>query len=438
MISSMTERLREHITQLRMSLLGYEYNYDREANKTIVTETFKALDGHLDDNDLDQRLMARAIAQYRAQLAMRPRFSIWLFEILSFVALLPYIAVARAKGAFVNPDPKRSSTAGVRLVFAKRWRSNPEIFSIPDEVKDDQIKTRLLVGHQLSGKDIGLIAKLAKRTVELRTPFPFQFVLKCVVDLGTVRNALSGLLPKFMLVYWEFSCSLSFITLAMQKSAVETYNVMHGDKFYYAKHAFFEVTRCYCWNNYYADLFKEEYARADFRIFQNKSFTLTGEEKEQRLSCEPRTIGIAAPHIATLARTKAQEAKAIQAFSSAVNKLAETHHVKIRPHPFYETEFEAFRAHLAPAICVESHEAATPRQFLIENEIIVGTVSTLLLEAAHIGSNVIVLETEVMTSVQSYHYLYQLENVHTATLATLLKIVASIDAKRELGQTNDY
>lgn len=429
------DRIKEQISQLRMSLLGYEYNYDRQSNEAIVAEIFKILGQHLNDDNLDLRLMVRAMAQYRAQLAMRPRLSVWLFEVLSLISLLPYLIVACVKEALIYKETRRASTSGVRLVFAKRWRSNPEIFSIPDEIREDKIKTRLLKGHQLSAKDLGLIGKLARYTFALRTPFPFQFLLKCAVDLGSVRAALAGLRPKFVIVYWEFSCSLSFITLAMHQSAIETYNVMHGDKFYYAKHAFFEVTRCYCWNSYYVALFKEEHARADFRIFENDSFILTAKENEQRLNCRPGSIGIAAPHIATLAQTKTQEADAAQAFSSAINKLAETHRVKIRPHPFYDAEFETFRPHLMPKINIESPETTSPRQFLIENDIIIGTVSTLLLEAAHLGSNVIILETEVMASVQSYHYLYKMPNVHTARLAVLPEVVANIDARRELGQT---
>lgn len=436
MTTSMINRIREQLSQLRMSLLGYEYNYDRESNEAIVVGTATALDGYLDDDNLEQRLLARAIAQYRAQLAMRPKLSIWLFEILSLVALLPYLIIARTKNALVGRGTQRMPTSGVRLVFAQRWRTNPEIFSIPDELKSDQVKTRVLTGHQLSTQDIRLIGRLAQNTVGLTTPFPFQFILKCAIDLGAVRAALTGLLPKFIIVYWEFSCSLSFITLAMHTSTTETYNVMHGDKFYYAKHAFFEVTRCYCWNSYYVDLFRSEHARSDFRVFQNESFTLSAREREQRLTCEPGTIGIAAPHIATLAQTKALEAMAAQAFSSAVNKLAETHHVKIRPHPFYETEFTTFRPHLSPEVKIERPETTPPRQFLIENNLIIGTVSTLLLEAAHLGFDVIILETEVMASVQSYHYLYQMQNVHTASLTTLQQVVANIDAARALGQTS--
>lgn len=435
MTSSIAVRIRERIGQLRMDLLGYRYDYDRRSNERIVTEVFKQSGGKVEDPNPTDRRRARTIAQYRAQLAMRPKLSIWLFEFASFIGLPLFVLLAWALNLLSKHKTPKLDTSGIRLVFAKRWRSNPEIFSIPDEIGRDVVATHSLEGYRLSGQDVGQIMALMTRAAIDHTPFPFQLALKCAIDLAKVRAALRGMRPKFIVVYWEFSCSLSFITQVMSTSETETYNVMHGDKFYYAKHAFFEVTRCYCWNQFYVDLFTEEYARADFRLFQNQSFLLTEEEAQRRKLCQPSTIGIAAPHLATLTQDHNQQAMVSRNFSAVVNTIADQYPVKIRPHPFYDVEFQKFRPHLSSRVLVETHKTTTPREFLIENEIIIGTVSTLLLEAANLGFTVIMLKTEVMKSVESYHYLYRMKNVHTATLTSLPAVVASIDAERALRQT---
>lgn len=436
MTTSIAVKVRERIGQLRMELLGYEYDYDRETNEAIVLDVLGTVGPQIEDDNPKQRRFARTIAQYRAQLVTRPQFSVWLFEVSSLIGLPVFLFAAWSINCFSRASSNSASPSGVRLVFAKRWRTNPEIFSIPQELGTTDIETRTLTDYRITSQDLGLVINLFWRSILAGTPFPAQLALKCAVDLAHVRAALTGQKPRFILLYWEFSCSLSFITQAMCESGIETYNVMHGDKFYYAKHAFFEVTRCYCWSKFYIDLFTEEYVKADFRVFQNKSFILTAEEKRDRKQLGKGSIGIAAPHIATLTQDRGQDASATRAFSVAVNELAKTRATKIRPHPFYEAEFDSFRPHLAPMVCIEPPNSTTPRRFLIENDIIIGTVSTLLLEAAHLGFDVIILKTDAMKSVESYHYLYRMENVRTASLESLPETVASIDAGRELRQTN--
>lgn len=434
MRTALFDSIPDRVSRLRMALLGYEYDYDRAANQAIINDVLKQYDSLINQVDRHERRLARAVAQYQAHLLMRPPLSIWFFELVSAVALLPFVFICWLVGPRTN-NPGPQQDVGVRLVFAKRWKSNPEIFSIPGELKTNDIETRNLTGQSLTKGDTQLVFKLLWRALSMRAAFPFQLALKCAVDLAKVRAALQGQRPSFVLVYWEFSCSLSFITEALSGSEIETYNVMHGDKFYYAKHAFFEATRCYCWNQFYVDLFTEEHAKADFRVFNNTAFSLSESEQTKREACHTGTIGIAAPHLATLSDNKDQDAKAVAGFSRAVNRLSDKYSVKVRPHPFYESDFEKFKPLLSPAINVESHRVTSPRSFLMENEIIVGTVSTLLLEAAHLGFPVVILNTKMTESVQSYHYLYQMENVYIATLETLATAVADIDAKRMLRQT---
>lgn len=434
---SIIEKIRDQVSQVRMSLLGYKYDYDRETNEKIVSDVLASLRSKLEDSNHRKRRLARTMAQYRAQLITRPSLSVWLFEIASIVALPAFLAAMLALIFLTRDGATRAQASGVRLVFPKRWRTNPEIYSVPNELEAEKIATRALDGYRLTASDINLVLNLLWLSLQARTPFPAQLSLKCAVDLAHVRASLLRLHPRFIIVYWEFSCSLSFITQAMNDSQIETYNVMHGDKFYYAKHAFFEVTRCYCWNTFYVELFKEEWAEADFRVFQNESFVLTAEEKGVRAQRDTGSIGIPAPHIKTLTRLTSQESAAALSFTTAVNKLTGNHTVRLRPHPFYESEFEILKPHLSPKVVIENPKSTSPRDFLIANDIIIGTVSTLLLEAAHLGFDVIILSTEAMKSVESYHYLYRMENVRTCALDSLSQEVANIDASRAVRQTDN-
>ena len=421
-------RLRQSFSRLRMRSLGYRYDYDRTIDERIVATIREDMGDDLNGPDDERRRLARTIAQYRAQLAMRPRTSLWVFEIASLFALPLFLAGSwiayRVRGA-----SKHARTCdGLQLVFANRWRDNPEIFAVPDDLKDRSIETECLTQHRLSNSDVRLVAALLVRAIALRVAFPFQLVLKCSVDIAAVRAALTRSRPRFILVYWEFSCSLSAIVQAIGQDGIETYNIMHGDKHYYAKHAFFEVDRCYCWNTFYIDIFQEEHVRADFRVFTNPGFVLSAEEESYCQGNAPTGIGIAAPHIATLSDRNGNQKDAADQFANAVNALAINHPVTIRPHPFYTREFDVIRSRLSSRVTIEHPTSKSARMFLLDYRVIVGTVSTLLLEAAHLGCKVVILSTSVMKNVESYHYLYKMENVFTSTLDTLTDTIATIDA----------
>ena len=427
--------LKKYLSRLRMTLLGYRYDYNRTTDERIISSIQQQWGDSLTVPEDQQRRLSRTIAQYQAQLAMRPGFSKWLFEFASIITLPFFILACWTAYVLQGGSREKSTCDGVQLVFAERWRTNPEIFSVPDELASQSIVTRPLTRHRLSSSDVHVLWSLLGLGLSRATPFPIQLALKCAVDIAAVRVAVMDLAPSFVLVYWEFSCSLSAITQAMAQSTIETYNVMHGDKHYYAKHAFFEVSRCYCWNSFYVDLFREEFVSADFRQFTNPRFVLDKEEESYRSNHSPKGIGIAAPHMATLAARSDDTEAAAKKFANAINALAATDTVTVRPHPFYEEDFKTIKRHLSERVIVE-HPAEKPaRLFLLDHAAIVGTVSTLLLEAAHLGCQVVIIDTPVMEDVKSYHYLYKLENVTTSTLEDLKAIIAAIDDSAVVGQT---
>ncbi len=428
--------LRKYLSRLHMNLLGYRYDYDRTTNESIVSGIQDRWGDSLTAPDDQQRRLCRTMAQYQAQLAMRPSLSKWLFECASFVALPFFVLAWRLAFSLQGGTRAKHTCDGVQLVFAERWCTNPEIFSVPDELASLTIVTRPLTRHRLSSSDLQLLWALVTLSLRQMTPFPFQLVLKCAVDMAAVRAAVIDLAPRFILVYWEFSCSLSAVTHAMAQTDIETYNVMHGDKHYYAKHAFFEVNRCYCWNTFYVDLFKDEFVLADFRRFTNPRFMLDEEDESYRSSHASKGIGIAAPHMATLAGRKDDLNSAAAQFANAVNDLAATHAVTIRPHPFYAEDFTSIKKYLSPQVIIEYPTQKSARIFLLDHTVIVGTVSTLLLEAAQLGCRVVIIDTPVMEDVKAYHYLYKMENVTTSTLNDLQAAITTIDDSGAVGQTD--
>lgn len=426
---------RERLTTWRMNALGYRYSYNRAHDEQIVSRIWASMGEDMEDADPRRRRWSRATAQYRAQLTMRTTMSVWAFELACAGALPFFLLGFWIFNTLRKHNESAESCDGVQLVFAKRWATNPEIFAVPDALDGQAVITRPLTRHQLSAGDLVFIVRLMGSTLRQGVPFPFQFVLKCAVDLASVRAALTPLQPAFILVYWEFSCSLSVITQRMQEHGIDVYNIMHGDKHFYAKHAFFEVNRCYCWNQFYVDLFKQEHVRAEFHCFTNPAFVLDESEEQYRSTHGSGGLGIAAPHLATLNQADGNSEEEAILFADLINGLARHSSVTIRPHPFYRDDFEKIGQRLTPAVTIEEPSAKPARLFLLDHAIIVGTISTLLLEAAHIGCQVVVIETPAVKDLAQYHYFYGLENVRVSSLDTLEETIAAIDAQQKVGQT---
>ena len=428
-------KLREYFNQFRRSILAYQYDYLYETNKAIIETTLKGIGDNIHAKNNQVRRISRTIAQYTCQFSSRPKASLWFFEISCALFLPAYLTLKVFSSIWRNKSKSRKFYDGVQIVFAERWKSNPEIFLIPSELRAAKIKTKIISEKWLAPSDIVLLWKLFKLSFLGKTPFPTQLVFKCAVDLAAVRGCLSNISTQYIIVYWEFSCSLSLITHALENEGVGVYNVMHGDKHFYAKHAFFESSRCYCWNSFYINIFKKGYAKSDFRVFENPAFTLNNHEKIKTNQSQPLSIGIATPHMATLGNTFTQAAAITEHFVDTINSLSKKYHITIRPHPFYKTELDSILRHLDGKTLVEQPNAKLPRKFLLGSHIVIGTISTLLIEAAKIGIQVIVIQTPAMVDIEKYHFLYTFDNVRKSSLDDLKKNIEEIE--KQLQHTID-
>lgn len=414
----MASRTAVFIAKWRRRALAYKYDFNTNANERIIADVRRAISDRLEAADGRHRAAARTIAHYLAQLALRPRWSKWLFELAALPALPLYLVYASLKGILKHAHTVEAID-GVQLVFPGRFEINPEIFCIPDELVGARIATKPLESGFLHTQDIWGVLHLLVSALRLRAPFPAQLALKCAVDLSKVRGALNGLAPKWIIVYWEFSCALSFVSGALRGDKIATYNVMHGDKNFYAKNAFFEVDRCYCWDSYYAGLFRKESVRAEFRIFQNPAFKMSAADVLCEAVRRPSTIGLTVPDLEMLSADSREAAHLMKKIAEACNTLAANYDVSVRPHPLYVENFLRLRPFLQDSVEVVTAEDENARAFILRHALLIGTNSTVLLEAAHLGRKVILLSAPTTTRQDRHHYLYSHPNVVTCSIDAL-------------------
>jgi len=177
----MINRTAAFIAALRRRALAYRYDFNPTKNARIISNVCDAVGEHLEDTNEDRRAAARTIAHYLAQLALRPKWSMWIFEMAAIPALPLFLIYAGFK-SWIQNKPRAHAIDGTQLVFPYRFNINPEIFCIPDDLANADIAKRPLEAGFLSGRDILRVCRFFLNTLELKTPFPTQLALKCAID----------------------------------------------------------------------------------------------------------------------------------------------------------------------------------------------------------------------------------------------------------------
>lgn len=88
-----------------------------------------------------------------------------------------------------------------------------------------------------------------------RYPFSFYFLLKNMIKMTQYRYIIQRYHPQAILVCNEYSFSSSFLTLFCSENNVQHIDIMHGEKLFYIRDAFFSYDECIVWDDYYIELF---------------------------------------------------------------------------------------------------------------------------------------------------------------------------------------
>jgi len=104
-----------------------------------------------------------------------------------------------------------------------------------------------------SGEDFVFIKKYLLR----RYPFSFFFLLKIIYKIKMYRGILEQYSVGAIITTNEYSFTSSVLTLFCNENGIEHINVMHGEKSFLIRDAYFRYDRCYVWDQFYVDLFRE-------------------------------------------------------------------------------------------------------------------------------------------------------------------------------------
>ncbi len=102
----------------------------------------------------------------------------------------------------------------------------------------------------LTNDDLKFIRNLLKRY-----PLSFYFSYKSICRIASYSDAIRKYKPSVIFSSCEYSFTSSILTKYCEMNNVKHYNVMHGEKLYNPREAFFRFSRFYVYDVYYIQLF---------------------------------------------------------------------------------------------------------------------------------------------------------------------------------------
>lgn len=125
--------------------------------------------------------------------------------------------------------------------------------SLNQEFKN--IVTEKNISYALNKADIAYFRDIKKKYAKHSL-----FLFKCIVKIARYRYLIEKHQPTALIVCNEYSFTSSLMREFCSNNGVELINIMHGEKFFDIKDAYFHFDRCYVWDKYYVNLFKSLYA----------------------------------------------------------------------------------------------------------------------------------------------------------------------------------
>ena len=355
------------------------FNYPKDEQKEFLNSLGEARD------DID-----RGYKQYLCQNQfVRPRWKVALFNIGGETAL-PFVALYfLTKRLWATKETKQEA-----LLMSAHM---PEVVPLCLHEQYRIFKMGKPLGTSLSFSDLGFVLKLWAKS--LAQPY---FAFKAMMNVAQYSDAIYRHRPQVMIQFGEFSFSSSILTAFCHRHGVKHIDVMHGEKLFNIRDAYFHYDECYVWDRHYVELLKSLKAEpTQFRIAVPPSLKIEIAQYKNEAVYADYKYYLAGYDENTLAAIVAA-----MAFARREGKS-----VKYRPHPRYSNVGLLKRY-------VSDEEIEMPQEVGIQESVAnvgcaVGSYTTVMVQAHFSGKQVMmddVAEAEQHRKLRSLDYILSGDN----------------------------
>lgn len=401
---------------LRAWVLSYGYiNSPHQEHLAIIEHIASQVGEKLESRDERTRLVARSVAHYLAQSAIRPARSRCITEALSWF-LLPMMLCWWWLVSLWHPCPKQPiRQKGVRwLKRLFRYTMTPHLYLSPDELAVDEPCIVHLKADYYRWEDITFLWRCFREGWRILRAPHLQWCYKIAKEIVWIRPLIEHFPADYAFIDDEGNCALSVMTLYAHTHGMQLYVVQHGDLNLTTTTSFFETDRSYCWHPFYAELLTQLRVKTDFRIYQNPNFLPLVD------TVLPKGVGVFLPSFVMTMPTDEDQ----RLFADRLNAIAKQYPVQVRPHPAFMNERDKLAPLLSADVEVTDPLAESSMQFTMRHRLVIGTASTALLEAVMLGREVVYVRGPYVDDLAQYHFAYNQPNTSLCALDELEETVA--------------
>lgn len=311
-------------------------------------------------NDID-----RGFKQYLCQNFFVPKWKVCLFNVAAAFIVPFMVMFYLLKGLFVRKGER------VGAIIEKKGME--EVIPVVVREKYQPDNRYWNESSSMSLKDIGFFLKLVAKS-----PHHPYFVLKAMMNVVRYSDMIRRHSPSVMIEFGEFSFSSSILTAFCHRYGVKHIDIMHGEKLWFIRDAYFHYDECYVWDEYYANLFRSLKAEpTQFRVALPPSLHINTDAQSN--------LNAYADYKYYLALYSEEQIAGIVRSMAFAKQEGKT--VKYRPHPRY-SDLDLLRKY------VTEDEIENPAQVgILESvsnlEYAVGSYTTVLSQAYFSGKKVV-------------------------------------------------
>ena len=287
------------------------------------------------------------------------------------------------------------SRRGEKCDAIGEFKGMPEI--VPD-VLNREFKINIdywFSGTHMNISDIIYTVKLA-----VYCPLSPLFVIKNALKIAKYSYMIYCHSPRAIIVHNEYSFTSSVLTDYCHHHGVQHIDVMHGEKLFNIRDAYFHYDRTYVWDEYYINLFRRLKAEpSQFIVAAPESLNIDcGKYQDSKYYADYKY------YLAVVSEEKLKNIIASMSFAAAEGKS-----VKYRLHPRYTD------VALAERLVGKKH-IEYPKEVSIMSSVancgcVVGCYTTVLNQATHSGKAILLddmAEKEMFDKLKDFDYIVML------------------------------
>lgn len=326
----------------------------------------------------------RGYKQYLCQNQLvRPRWKIVAFNVAGAI-MLPFVALL-----FLLK--RIAARRGKNLPCLIEKKGMPEV--VPLEVREKYKPSEdYEIDTSLSIRDIGFLFRL----IAIAPLHPY-FTFKAMMNVARYSHLIYKYTPNTLIQFGEFSFSATILTDYCHKRNVRHVDVMHGEKLFSIRDAYFHFDETYVWSDHYVKLLTSLKAEpSQFVVAVPPSLHIDCEKYKR-----PEVYADYKYYLATYDEPTIQHIVDAMAFAKHEGKT-----VKFRPHPRY-SNMEWLRKYVSEDE-IEYPKSVTIQESLSNMAYAVGSYTTVMVQAYFSGKGVIM---DDVAELKEYNLLKSLDYI---------------------------